>query len=1231
MKKWEKTKSLYIYIYSLVILLVVSVSSLFIFDLSNTVLYSPINTSNSTKVNEDLNYYKYAKVDSMYPVKILRKTGDDRRKINFLFLGDNYAENADPNVFSNLMYSNIVLPWLSSPTWGNNTDGYYKSYTQRTRIPYQTFLNDKFNIYSIQPNYKTESSSSIPNSFFGMTTSNFTSVANFGVTKFRVLSYDLSKNFLEDGGLIKPDWIAMVRNGGDGRANTNPFGKQYNTTTKDSTWTHIHEQGHSIYGLEDEYEESKPDGAANSVHIVGINDDLSNAENFLSSIRWREFLGFRGISLVENSKFPNYYIPSYDCLMSNGKNYIDFCEVCTHQMIKRATQITQQELFYIADPQLTLKENRPVWNKKFSADNIYSRITLEEMELYDYNIENASSKHLDFRTVIDNLTSKARRIKAKISITNSSKKSKFSEESEIYTIQPQELKGITFQTKTSAPSGLINNQDEIIGEIVDADTNEVLATSLDRINENNQKKVNNSKENENNNIEKNVGKELHKVSINFIDKSTSKPLPDIKPTILIKRDKTKFKLEKILFNGYKLDANQSKIDNQELMINGQDQEFNYYYEKLPSKKLKLKLIDPSKNNETIQQKEVTVYEGQTFVPSDSDFFLYDLENFNNDNSNYNNEWKQSVVYPKINYDYNNINNDSELIYSISDKIPYHTLGNDIEINQGDNIASIKDDYDHFVEYDHTFSQKINNKNIIWNEVDTSTPGYYKLYFFHDYSEINRKNKLSDPFAFQMVNVKVKKIDGYTPDPLEVEINRINSLMLWMKNFEQDRGTLNIFESLNKDNLLDNLPNFNFNKTKFNYEVIDLQKDSWGSTGYSKEIKFKIRITEKISKNFKESKLFEKYIYLNENPSTPTKDLISVDNEIIRINSIKFKLKKDKFTQNEINLINENNFASQINWNDVTNNSLLTNNYSIVNFKKGNNIFTFQIQVTSKQNLISQDSYSFILPYTIDNNIQEDELVNEKLRIDSLNLSLKKNSFSSLEINNLINNPDSLKNNLNNWEPKEGFTYKFVLETKQNENQLSLVININKNNEVDRVYSSKEFLFEYQLNDPIPEKNDLQIEKERIDNLSLSLNKTSFTNDELNNLIKNPNSLLNYLNNWSTTTGFLYEFEITNNLQNKQLNLIIKISKINDSNNKITSKTFVFNYLLQNDESKPDQPSIPENPDVKPEDKPTINPENPITKEDNSNNTLLISLSVSIPLVVIVASIISYFVFKKIKK
>ncbi len=135
----------------------------------------------------------------------------------------------------------------------------------------------------------------------------------------------------------------LIRNGGGGRAVAS---HSYLSTTKDAANVHIHEMGHSIWRLADEYDETG--------RILGVNRALLT-DTSEENIPWKEFLNFRGIGLVSTApKNPDRYkeyIPSKLCLMKVVVNLnVDFCEVCTHQIIKRGVQITQNEHFYIADP-----------------------------------------------------------------------------------------------------------------------------------------------------------------------------------------------------------------------------------------------------------------------------------------------------------------------------------------------------------------------------------------------------------------------------------------------------------------------------------------------------------------------------------------------------------------------------------------------------------------------------------------------------------------------------------------------------------------------------------------------------------------------------------------------------------------------------------------------------------------------------------------------------------------
>ena len=512
--------------------------------------------------NVDENIYPTAKVGPLYDVQTLRKVTNDADAINVLFLGDNYGPNEDPNTFSNYVYSNIVIPWLS--TTYPSTYNEYKTQThlnRGTRIPFQTYLNDKINVYSIQPNFKDNNS--IVNSkdtFLGMYTTSSSSSSHIymplsGYTKVNVLNYDLSNNFLQDGGITTLATTAVIRNKGDGRANAPSL---YLATTANHSSTHIHEMGHSIWGLADEYDGNQPTGV-NRIQITDTSEE---------NISWKEFLNFRGVGLVPTSTpatKTNQYIPSGECTMLDSHQPSwDFCEVCLHQIIKRGVNITQNEYFYIADPQLTISDDRPTY-----SDIFYSTSYLRTIELYDFNIQRGKNKHLDFRTVVDNMTTKPRNIKLRVYVSGNGGLEEFSQP---YHIEPGEIKQLKLITSKALGEQVDAGVNKIIGEVIDSDTNEVLATNYDRLNY--------YYLSQEYNWGQNFGKKLYTVTINFLDSKTGRQLPNIKPSILIKRDGEKFQLEKILFNGYRLDETRSKINNN-FTINGQNLVFNYYYIKLP--------------------------------------------------------------------------------------------------------------------------------------------------------------------------------------------------------------------------------------------------------------------------------------------------------------------------------------------------------------------------------------------------------------------------------------------------------------------------------------------------------------------------------------------------------------------------------------------------------------------------------------------------------------------------
>ena len=187
----------------------------------------------------------------------------------------------------------------------------------------------------------------------------------------------------------------------------------------------------------------------------------------------------------------------------------------------------------------------------------------------------------------------------------------------------------------------------------------------------------------------------------------------------------------------------------------------------------------------------------------------------------------------------------------------------------------------------------------------------------------------------------------------------------------------------------------------------------------------------------------------------------IEQEINRINNLSLSLISNTFTQDEIDKITTSNFTDKLsNWSSVTTNSSKYK-YEIATLNKNNNKFSFTIKVTLKSDSsVSKTSNNFDLPYQISPNVNQD-LLNEKNRIDNLDLSLNKEEFSKSEIEEILKNPNSITKYLNNWSPQNQFNYEFIINDLSNNNQLSLTIKIiNQGNT--EYQTSREFALPYQI-------------------------------------------------------------------------------------------------------------------------------------------------------------------------
>ncbi len=1033
-----------------------------------------------------------------------------------------------------------------------------------TKNTFTGVMNDKFNIYSIQPiGEKVNSTVNNNSSFFGLwnTSSNSSSEFNlrqWGPVKTNVLLWDGTNNFLQDGGVFGFNSTSIIFNSYTlGRVNA-AYHNIPIMSKMDDAYVWVHELGHSIFRLSDEY----PENARPGINVQYIYDKQN-----IDEIQWKEFLGFRGVGVnyVDNSRA--LATPTIDCSMKTHINS-DFCPVCHHYMFYLMAKTTQQELFYVADPQLTPERD-------FDWDSPYnSTSNLERMELYSVNIADAQGKKLDFRTVVDNITSNSRRVRLRVSIKDSLGTDVWSDESEEFVINPGELKQLKLLTKI-APTDLANKQYSIIGEVIDLDNNTVIATSMDRKNlywyTNNDKYYFDRYANS-------AGKWTYKITINFKNSKTGQPLPNIKPTVIIKRDGETHKFENILFNGYKFDEQKSlsNYPNKEVTIDKKNITVDYYYDELPYKNLKLKLVDS--NNQEVQSKTVKVYEGQNFIPKYSDFFMYNLTEFVNNKNNKN--WVYSVEPPKnaLILNYNDItSNQTELIYTVSTEVPVYDNFAELNILQGErtvpinNGSSISQVLINKFNYD--FTANDNNLNIVYNNINFDIPGDYKLIiYFNGYmNDIYKSEK-----SFREINVKVTPNSSFAgEDKLESEKARLNLInYLWFNEFDNSSGAINDFDAINQNNILSKVQNLSLDSQNFNYEVVDFTKEIPNVTPNAifYGFKFKIKITLKANNKSVITKEYQRYLSLDGESSDDT--INEILSEINRINNLNLKLQKEIWTQEEINNINQQNLLDNIlNW--VTTQGFT---YQVVDFKNIDSNFHFKIRVL--KNGLSRDSNEFKLAYQIDNTAPVDpnqKLLDDEIsRINSLNLILTQNTFTQEEINGI--NQSNLHNYISEWTQvinSSNFQHEIINFNNLN-NNFSFNIKVTKGS---LFATSKQFNLGYSINEIID--NSLNEEKDRVDQLPITWNSNldNLTEEEFGNLINNQNNdkILEYLSNWEPNSSkFTYDFSLTpiNELVNNKQTVLLTISISNQSGDKVTStkelvvsiNTNNTNSIESNDES-----------------------------------------------------------------
>ena len=730
----------------------------------NDNLVSLISKTLLNSTNDSNNYETQAKVDPMFTISTIRKANSDRNAINLLYLGNGYNET-ETKTFADFVYNKRIKDYFNGSAWN--------------QTPSTTFtkLFNNINVYAISPNFTGDDSQNKGKGFFGFYNTGFNSVEQFGYKKANLLNFDFVNNFADSGTTMNPWNLNIVNKTSGIRAVTNS--NITLTSAQDSIHTGMHELGHLAFDLADEYEIVSFDGPNRS---NGVGDP--------DKIKWKEFLNYRDIGINKVSGLDSY-IPTQNSKMNTATD-MNFKEVSEHAISKKINEeLNLNNELYIADPQLIAPNESlkgPSWLKDYD-------------EVYDENITNVNGKKLELTTVIDNWSKKNRIFKLRIKITDSSGNTeKFIKESDPYTLEPGKIKGM-FLKSDSEINGLLNS-DKIIGEVIDCDTNEILATSRDRMN---------SRIYDENNptIKLNLGTKMYNVNVDYKIKSTNKAIPNTYPTSLRYSDGDVVPINKIIFNGYKF-VESSKPD-MKVQLNGKDENVTLYYEPLKFKNINLKLFDEDKKT-LLDQKQVKVFEHQTFVPRKTDFWAQNLQENNGNNIKW--DYKVNPESDKA-YSYDDISDNNITInyYRTSDESNI-ILTKKVISNKGEKIIFGNPNNVYMFTSEYEFDPG-SIPAIIYNDVDINTPGDYKIIYY------------SSDTSQATLNVTIKDREmpkDWVPNYLDAEISRVGSLFFLLKN---RTITKQEYDKINESNLLSMFKNPVIDNDKFKYSVvIDKKNDSF---------------------------------------------------------------------------------------------------------------------------------------------------------------------------------------------------------------------------------------------------------------------------------------------------------------------------------------------------------------------------------------------------------------------
>lgn len=1061
-----------------------------------------------------------------FPIQTILKTGHDAERINLFFFAEGYNKTQEQLFFNDIK------------------EHIYKA----LNYTYKEF-SSLFNIYAVFSHIDNNGKS-----FFGVSNATRGQMYNIqpqGVNKLKEIINIVENSFLDKGGKIADISITNLKSGRSVAVfllDAKPYNKKYNITIRHDLWNKYvfcHETGHSLIGLADEY----PGG--------GNFDSLANISsiNDPTKIKWKEFLGFKNIGIITLQN--GIYKPSNSCIMNDPYTKYEFCEVCNYHVFLRLNEFKTKDI-YIAKPSISLEHK---------YDEAYKELNFADSSTGDVSLSETLNKKIDFSSVVHNFRKNSRKIKLRMRIEDSSKTIK-KEWNQEFNIQPNELKKITILTE-EITSEFAKNKYKIYGDVIDAETKEVLESrksKFERDNDYKQITINYKLFENDTTTSTNIYSSLVNIPFKVATNSNYTFVP---PTI----------------KGFKYKQAQGdlsfKVDS--------DKEITLYYEKLKSKKFKVQLKD--EDGYIVETKEEAIYENEVFKPSFYDFLL--ISDFSSIH------YKKSIPESDKIWKYDEIkDNEIVLFYNIVEDRKSMIDARDVYLDFG----STWDFNQYATLYTYQwYSMPKNSGKLIasGDSVDTNKPGVYYVTFLVNSTD-NKRQKTIRVFVKNQ-NGSLPSINNDLNTQLKDEKIRIENTLFYPKKWQYKSDEI---KKITNKNLFNDYIWGLKQKNDFQYQVTSLNIAN-------NKIQFKLQISKNGSSI--ETKEIETIYKLNDNLIPTNEELKKeIKEEKARIDALNLEFRKSSYTREEINQLNEKNILSELK--NLTTKQGFTYEFMDVQSFNWRTWVEFDIKI-SKQHLFEKSKH-FVVYFVLSTDpIQPPsvQIKTEQDRINKLELELKKTVYSQEEIDQITK--FTLFNYLNNWDPKCDFSYEISYLNIMS-NRISFIIKI-KDLKTNETIESNSFNFSYQLipSDIDSTLKELENEKSRIDNLLLKLKKENYTQEEINNL--NELTLIKELSEWYPNSNFKYcvrEFK-------KEANKITFKIEINKNNQSVTTKYFSLNYQLENDSH------IILDPDKSKGDK-NNNKNKEIIKNKNNNNLTTILLSTLIPISIIAIATIGIVYLKK---